>query len=489
MPYSSFADFITTARSHRSKTAALNSFNRLEAANAAQDYLPQEGVAPAFFPGHHIYVKLDLRVGLLTSSENAERKKSITLLADLVEGVRNILHGYDGGALLEAQGPVVHGFLPDDLDTPDNPRIVALAIRAFVEEAIRPRAGDDFRKVLIAYCHGQSLFVATVDLHGDNSVVSLAPAANAPAKVLWANSDRFPSGSILEVECDGGFRILTLDDLRLAENTRSREMIVNCANHGSLQKIAAKEMTIPFPSSPDSPTVEEPHESFSISVRADMDGFTNRVRQAFGQGRDAAIELAHEFYAVMVHAREFSHTASAIHLPWAGDCFNLLIAVDDRNEYQKNRKRLILEILPRFADHMRAKFPNLKWSYSCAAGDVENAQKCNTLVSRIEVGDTSLLLATGLPVERSLQGLAQEGPCAHNGVLWKGDVEALAEDLKSIIKPCSGGESFRHFAVGDIGNGIRKSFFIPPKPAYDSPVGRVAPAIAVPTVRPYSNRD
>jgi hypothetical protein len=99
------------------------------------------------------------------------------------------------------------------------------------------------------------------------------------------------------------------------------------------------------------------------------------------------------------------------------------------------------------------------------------------------------LLATGLPVERSLQGLALEGPSAHQGVLWKGDVESLAEDLKSIIKPCSGGESFRHFAVGDIEKGIRKTFFIPPKPAYDPPVGRLAPAIAIPTVRPYSNRD
>jgi hypothetical protein len=487
MPYSSFEEFVTAARGGGTTTQkGYRDFGRAIAALSASTYIPKEGVAPAFFRGHHLYVMLLLKPGLITSSNNEDRRKSITLLADLAQGVRTVVHGFEGGALLEAQGPVVHAFLPGDDDSTEDPGIASLAIHEFIDKTIKPRAGMDFEKALIAFCYGPSIFVAAVDLHGDNSIVSLSPAANAPAKVLWKQSDYLPSGCIIEVRQDGSQTPYRVRQGDLHIFNRRRQIAASCLSASSPEMISARDLTIPDVGSPDSPTVEDPHESFSISVRADMDGFTARVNAAFAKGVQAVMELANEFHAIMVHARSFSFGANAIHLPWAGDCFNLLLAVDDRGEYQANRKRKILEVIPEFAKHMHEAFPDVKWAFSCAGGDIENAQMCNTLVSRLDMGATSLLLATGLPVERSLQGLVNEdSPKADNGVLWKGDVGQLDRDLQEILKPSPGGKNHRHFSVADIVSARKRSFFIPPQPVYDVPKSEKKPALLVPLVRPH----
>jgi hypothetical protein len=487
MDYTSFRDFVTAARSQHVTKADFSSARSI-IANAASPDLPEEGVAPAIFPGHHLYVKLDLRPGLTTSSNNSDRLKSISLLGDLTQGVRAIV-GLFEGALLEAQGPVVHAFIPDEDGNSDAPAVAANAIHAFIERRIRPRAGTDFEKAVVAFCHGPTIFVASVDQHGDNSIVSLAPAANEPAKVLWRHSDKHSSGDILRVETDGRYTVVLEEAVANFAANRQREEVINASLAlPELQK-EARELSVPVVGAPGSPTVDEPHESFSISVRADIDGFTSRVERAFREGRASMITLANEFHAVMVHARAFGAEANAIHLPWAGDCFNLLLAVDDREEYQKKRKRRVLEILTEFQDHMGKAFPALKWSYSCAAGELENAQKCNTLISRITVGRTTLLLATGLPVERSLRGLAQKGPSAGHGVLWKGDVAQLDSDLQEIMKPCHGGENYRDFEVADVQKARLKTFFIPPKPAYVPHASTPKVSIAVPAVRPFFRID
>ncbi|RYZ68960.1 MAG: hypothetical protein EOP09_08565, partial [Proteobacteria bacterium] len=367
--------------------------------------MPLEGVAPAIFPGFHLYVKLDLAPHFTTSSNNKDRTKNIRLLGELTQGVKLIVDGRFDGATLEAQGPVVHAFIPSDSGDLDDPREASVEILGFVSSRIKPQAGDDFRKVVIAYCHGPSIFVASIDNHGDNSIVSLAPAANAPAKVLWKKSDELRSGSILEVETSGSFRLF--------EPENQRELIINSErlikkaeleNFSSqlpqINVINARDMSVPSPSSPDSPTVDEPLESFSISVRADIDGFTATVNKAFESGRDEAEELAEVFHQIMVAAREFCRLHSLTQLPWAGDCCNILLSVEDRPSYKAYRQRRILEICVAFEEHMRGEFPELNWSFSCAGGDLESNQACNTLLSRIDLGNTTLLLATGLPVER-----------------------------------------------------------------------------------------
>lgn len=496
MSYPRFKDFVHAARGVAlvSKAAAITVHNSrsLHSLAAASPGVPLDGVAPAIFPGFHVYVKLDLAAQLTTSADNEDRSKNIRLLADLTQGVRRIVDDGFDGATLEAQGPVVHAFIPSEDGNLDDPRQAAVEILAFVASRIRPRAGDDFRKVLVSYCHGPSSFVASLDAHGDNSIVSLAPAANAPAKVLWGRSDDFPSGSILEVQTDGRFTIYEPDRQRaLITNSerlsKSAEMVALSAKLPDITVINARDLTVPRPTAPDSPTIDEPQKSYSISIRADMDGFSSQVQLAFDQGRDAAEALARRFHAIMTAARQFCIDQKLVQLPWAGDCFNILISVDDRAGYESYRKRRILELLVAFEDHMKNSFPEVKWSFSCAAGDLEGNQACNTLVSRLELGGTTLLLATGLPVERTLQGLVREAPSAGAGVLWREDVQSLDQDLREVIQPTLGGRHYRDFNLSAVRRAQQTAkaatFLVPPPAVYVTSSSPKAAAPAVPTAR------
>lgn len=496
MSYTTFRNFVDTARNRRVSSVSALSANQAHEFNAslpsvlntASDLTQvDEGVIDAFFSGYHIYAMVELKKSWKNSATNEDRKRVISVLADTVVEVREVVHEF-GGALLEAQGPVVHAFIPSEDGSLNAPREAARAISSLLNGKIKSRAGDSFVKGLVAYCHGQSLFIASVDSHGDNSIVSLAPAANVPAKVLWRRAPYLASGSILEVALDGTYTILSERDLRhvVANSSAFNEsalVAMNASTSFSNVRVINRKVSMPHVGSSDSPTVMDPQESYSISVRADIDGFSRQVKDAFDNGPEAVRALAKRFHAIMVHARSFGKGIKAIHLPWAGDCFNLLLAVDDRQTYQENRRRKILEVVLDFRNHMQDAFPEIQWSFSCAAGDLENAQKCNTLVSRMTVGQTSILLAAGLPVERSLEGLASEQPKAGCGLLWREDVNALDPRLREAIKTQDGGGNFRHFTIDSLQRAALKTHVSPALPVY-VPSNQKA-AVAVPTVRPY----
>lgn len=484
--FSSFRDYVDSVRGRTVAANSVTSFSSTIMNKAAAAAIPKEGIT-SVFPGHHLYAMLLLRPKFTTSSLNEDRKKHIKLIARLAQGVRMIVHHYDG-ALLEVQGPVVHAFIPNEDGSRENAIAASFAIQEFINAQIRADAGNDFIKSLVSFCHGPTIFVASEDTHGDNSIVSLAPAANAPAKVLWRENDSLTDGSVIEVETDGETKIIERTSYPSTSLQKSaNEMIANSSRGlPRLTMLEAKAMSVPYRDSPDSPTVEEPLNSYSISFRADMDGFTHQVTQAFENGEEAVDALALHFLEIMRHARGFCTKQECIHLPWAGDCFNLLISFSEREEYQLARDRKILEIAKQFYEHMKTKFPNVKWAFSHAAGDLENAQVCNTLVSRITVGHTTILLATGLPVERSLSGLIKESPLAGYGVIWKEDVAELDDDLGEILKPCPGGKNHRHFSLIELSRAMDKHDFQPTPKAYISAPTKTAAIATAPLVRPYA---
>lgn len=484
--FKNLSEFVIATREGSTAVHTSRSFDQSVAAkNASEDELPREGQS-ALLSGHHVYVMLQLTRGLTTSASNDDRQKTITLLADLVHGARAVAHRY-GGALLEAQGPVVHVFIPDDDGVPSDARGAAMEIHNFIDTRIKPRAGSDFVKALAAYAHGPTILVGAVTSHADQSIVSLAPAANAPAKVLWRNWEQLPTGVILEVESDGTYRELSAKEredevIKSAAATRG---IFNSRDLSDVMLIEARAAEMPPASSPDSPTVAVPHKSYSLSIRADIEGFTQRVAGAFHAGEEAMQKLAEEFYEIMVHARSFCQTPECIHLPWAGDCFNLLLSFEDRQSYQDARARRILTVGLRFREHMEENFPQLQWAFSSSGGFLEPAQACNTLVSRLTVGHTTLLLATGLPVERSLEGLVREGPDGGGGVIWKEDVEKLDPDLQAVLEKAHGNYNYHHYELDDVEAADDRHDIAPPPPPYSSPLVPKAVSILVPTVKPH----
>jgi hypothetical protein len=486
--FATFRDYVDAVRGRTKNEESLTAFAAAayNQKTAAAPEIPKEGIT-SVFPGHHVYAMLLLRPSFTTSAENADRKKHMEIIAGLAQGVRSIVHNFDG-ALLEVQGPVAHAFIPNEDGTENDVIAASLAIQEFIRRKVRPSAGDGFIKGLVAYCHGPTIFVASEDAHGDNSIVSLAPAANAPAKALWKGRDDLSDGAILAVKRDGTSRQIDKEKaLLLAEEGESVLFANSSRAPVRFKTVEAKAVDVPAPEAPDSPTVEEPLKAYAVSFRADMDGFTRRVAEAFEKGKAEIDAMAQEFLGIMRHAKSFCTHKGCVHLPWAGDCFNLLLAFDEKAEYQAARKRRILEIGREFVAHMKSKFPKIDWAFAHAGGDLENAQICNTLVSRITVGRSSLLIATGLPVEHTLKGQINESPRAGHGVLWKEDATSLDDDLREVLLPCSGGNNYRHFSMSDVSQAMDKHDFLPLPSAYVSTPGKTAAsAIVAPVVRPYA---
>ncbi|MGJ8634491.1 MAG: hypothetical protein ACSHX7_11290 [Luteolibacter sp.] len=489
--YNNLSDFVTAARDTSNQSIVANSATtnfsgRTKYADATNSRSPDnvrnEGVS-AILEGHHVYAMVQFRPRLTTSGNVEDRKKNITLLADLVQAAKIIARRYDG-ALLEAQGSVVHIFLPDGTNS-HKANEASIELQAYINSNLRKKAGDDFQKSLVAHSYGPTILVGSEDFHGDNSIVSLAPAANAPAKVLWMKWEEIPNGSILEVNLDGRYRMM--EDSReemLTEKVAAASVIVaNSMQTINFSESRSSQRDFPSVDSPDSPTVDEPRKYFSISFRADIEGFTSSVASAFAKGEEAVRLLAAEFHQVMSHARNFCTTAECVHLPWAGDCFNLLLSFSERESYSDARERRILTVVLDFTRHMEKKFPNLRWAFSIAGGDLESAQSCNTLVSRISLGRSTLLLATGLPVQRSLQGLASESPDEDRGILWREDASHLDQDLLKILVKANGGENYRDFSRTDLET-VQEEFDFRPSPApYRSKIVPAAIAAKVPSIK------
>lgn len=485
--YTQYASFRDYADNVRRLTENVNAANTV-LGKQAQANIVEEGVTPAIFSGHHIYVMIKVKPPTENSAVNIDRKRHLELLGELTLGVRDIVRDSEG-ALLEAQGPVIHCFVPDSSGSESVALKVITNIGIFTQTIFMKHYGDEVEKIVIAQGHGDSLFVNSLSKQRDHSIVSIAPSANYSAKELWKNEKTSQNGDVFLVGKNSDVRRTNVSYLLADKKVDSKQLDANFSNARGMVKISAANASLPDSNSPESPTLEEPHESYSISFRADMDGFTAKVADAFKQGQDDVYQLGELFYDVMVQARDFCKEYDLVQMPWAGDCFNALIMhdCDDREAYQEKRKNTIINIAVEFETYMKRKFPEINWAFSTAAGDLENAQKCNLLVARLELDGINLLVSAGKPVVRSLRGLVSESPTAGRGVLWREDATMLEKNYRQILKECLGGENFRHYSLAEARVAAAKNASHSRRPVYSNVVAQTTGSIMTPKTRPYSN--
>lgn len=449
--------------------------------------------------GIHLYLRLELAVSYTTTSNNDERKQLIRLQGKLIQGFHEILAEFDG-VVLEAQGEMVHGFIPSENEDTRGAAEAMRRMMVFVGEVIQPRAGSDYRKCTGSFCYGDTIFVSAPGSHQDLSIVSLSNAANAPAKILYLKADQLSEKQVVEVDLDGG-----LTPLRLLEEQRVLEMksevkamsallpeieegLITTANQAS-PLVGPPDMgdqSQPQPSA--NPTIEDPRPAFAVCVRADIEGFTQMVADGFSGSPDQRRELAALFFDVMTCCRDFCHQLEleVVQMPWAGDSFNLLLVSKDIPGYQALREEDIVRITSSFEDHLKAHFPDLIWSFACAGGTVDQRQICNTLISRIQLpSDSDLqshMITVGLPIQRALEGQIKGGVDGSEGALWREDVQALSGRYQKIVhyRP----ENPNHFKF--IVDQVRQLTQFKPNPlAYSTPAILSGSRTSTPTVRPH----
>ena len=383
-----------------------------------------EGVS-AEVTGTHLYLRLELAVGFTTTGDNEQRKRLIRIQGKFVQGFHEILSQV-GGEVLEAQGEMVHGFVPSENGDTSDANETMHRMMAFVGDVIQPKAGDDYRKCTGSFCYGQTIFVSAPGSHKDLSIVSLSNAANAPAKVLYLKAESLSEKQIVEVKLDGGYRpsALLTEKREFEINSEVKAMSatlppigdarISAANRASPLVGSADQIAYSKPSGdPENPTIDDPRPVFAICFRADIDGFTKMVAAGFQGTPTQRQELANLFYTVMSCCRDFCNQLDleVVQMPWAGDSFNLLLVAKEVTAYQTLREEEILRVSASFEDFLKSQFPDLTWSFSSAGGNIDSRQICNALVSRIRLPSESDLkshmLTAGLPIQRALEGRIQ----------------------------------------------------------------------------------
>lgn len=403
--------------------------------------------------GCHLYVYLELKRSLLLTSINDERQKGLQIIEAFVDGIEKLAKSKKG-EILEVQDKIVHVFFPTNEENYSQILNFVKTLDYVLEAKVRRLAGDNFIKLVYSASYGKTLFIKSESAQRDCSIISLSPAANIPAKHLWANIDAFTDSTFLYCNSELS-RIEKQENLKsivFEETSENLKKSVLCNNRG--MTVTAK---VPDANAPEylQPTIKDPETVYAGCIRADMDGFTKRVQESFsGVSHEKLESLANEFYKITLFAKEFCSSYrqdgfQIVQMNWAGDCFTALLTRKISNDYQQDRKFLYAKFICDFESAMKKQFPQISWSYSYAAGDIENAQKCNTMIARLRLNNNEhpCLIAFGTPIAISHQLLNKVNIEPSHGLLPTSDKEILINELQKNLTPYGSGYPYWGFSV------------------------------------------
>lgn len=390
--------------------------------------------------GWHFYAHLVLSGALLKSEESADAMRVAKIYQTYTRAARKAISatGNDHISLLEHQGVLLHFFL--DFQRNDASAVIAFAraLAASVRKSIFTDKEDDVVSFRMASEFGRSVIVKVPSATGQTSTfsrVSIGPCANDPAKKLLGGPDANPPAAWHLAYRDSDAKSGTWADADCASIEAGVEMLkesacINYSINAQIDFIA------------DAPP-EQPDQYNGFVFRADLDGFTERVRAAFASNDETRpVEVAQELADFIYDFNDWQACDNAfighkiIPFPWAGDCCNMVIyPVDSRgNKQGKLTKEEFNQLPPSTisswkdflaAANKRDGFGS--WSFGMAAGNIK--------IFSVRVDGVDYRLMTGWPVGVSQEGVNLDGTNAGDLVMHNDDINEMDDYASGSFKP------------------------------------------------------
>jgi hypothetical protein len=170
-------------------------------------------------------------------------------------------------------------------------------------------------------------------------------------------------------------------------------------------------------------------------LRADLDGFSKDVREAFDHGDEAVLALVLRFERIMKYADAYASGSAnmTVKLPWAGDCANLILLPSEGYQVAQGS----LPVLASAQWHDQRQVTSLseennwakligknEWVVSCAGGNDEGSNG-SLLIATIRTKYRSFLVGAGWGSKRSLDAQGVKGNRGGHTVLPKDDYAEL----------------------------------------------------------------
>jgi hypothetical protein len=402
--------------------------------------------------GFHIYGEMNLTLKLTAAKETTDAEKLLKILQEytmIAEGCASA----SSAVLLEVQGERIHLLLPaaavDENSVSELLRF-CMAFTNAVYSRIPKLAGKEFNGFKMAADHGRAILVAS-GVQANGSIISLGPAANAPAKEMKRNGQaehlrmrtkhfahvampaskaewvdvqvRNPSAELV--------KYVSTDMNKKFEDT-SAAFMNEIANRPTQVTFANADYMLTLGAGPISKAIKVQ----GFKLRADLDGFSKQVEAAFAKGEAGIVALLNRFALVMNYPREFqARIGRTIDMPWAGDCANVVILptnsdYDDAREYLPvkaasewhNQKAGVDSAKRKWLDHMG----DAKWAIGIAGGDDKDGSNGYILIAPLTGRNRDFLVAAGWGVGRSLDAQESDGVAGDDTVMHDIDYAALS---------------------------------------------------------------
>jgi hypothetical protein len=377
----------------------------------------------------------------------ADAKRQMEIMRSYIAVATQLTRDFEFAKILEVQGSTNHFFLR--LDQNQSTEVEAFAKRAtlYFETAVLQKAGYDFRQFHQAADFGSSVILKlTSPEEASASLVSLGRCANAPAKKMGESKEGVTRPLWLSKRDNFGRQNWTcvetkpdLGNVKVAESIK--------ANQGTLQQIAEsvsfsrvqrrgviteKLATLSARSLGDSATPEKPEIVEAFLCRADMDGFTSKVEDAFAHGGNKIAELVDQFLKVAKVVMSYKGNTDGrgldvdvIDFPWAGDCVNFVVLRPSGESYKEAAKYLPLRVAKRWHELVgnsrvnRELNADIDWAFCFAGGHV--------FIADVTSDDRKFRIVCGWPSGTSHDGVNCDGTRPKWTIAHRDNVMELAD--------------------------------------------------------------
>jgi hypothetical protein len=399
--------------------------------------------------GVHFYSDLRLELELSAANQRVDAALYLRILqtyASIAEACGSQL----GMEILEVQGERLHLFWELVPPTPNAGIELIEFARAFhslASQRIAEEAPGYEFTLRFAADYGRSLILRTIGRDFSDSVISLGDAANRPAKRLVVAVGRggVPAGHLsvtplaVGESSKGETKWFDIDvaSRPFVESLKSETLE---KSKGVLTKIEAANRRLVEASVAPNPLnlVASPIFRQGFMLRADLDGFSARIRSAFMGGDYGLQKLVEEFSALIDYPKAFSDKlpsgVNTIVFPWAGDCANLFLVCKDyssERKYLPNRLGLEWHTL---ADQdqegkaWRKLMGQSKWVVAIAGGDPSVRGHGSILTANVAAAGRLFYIGAGWSWRRSLDAEQSDG-------LTPDETAVQVEDFSGLSKP------------------------------------------------------
>lgn len=402
--------------------------------------------------GFHLYVDITLNLALSAAEEDAAAQKYLDILQEYA-AIASCAVDVTRARLLEVQGERLH-FLVEasgsaDLAATKQLITLAYSVVNVAYDRLEPMAGTHWAGCKAAAYFGPALVLLS-DV-GGGSVVSLGRAANEPAKRLGmsgcvtAGHLAIPSGFLaLYFGADANMNwqeinLLTPGAglLRFVENEK-RATISDRAFYSSLPKAKLASANADFFTSLSGSKRLTPVKIQGLCLKADLDGFSKQVEEAFSKGHPGLIALVNRFREILRLPEEFARSINArtIILPWAGDCATLLVLPNVGESFSFARSRLPVTAaltwheLPGKTRQLAESMGASKWTLGLAAGDDKEGNDGRMLFAELSAQGHFYRVAAGWAVRRADDGYQASGLRGDDTVVTDRDHTHLTDTNK-----------------------------------------------------------